>query len=229
MVFNLIQCFALENLLFLERAVILYHEIEKYRLIHRLNDEDEDTLQNEEEDERFRAEAYQLGFEFLPEIYKDIDNIIESSEKDCKQGIYIVMKSIYQQFGSSSSEMEINVSSECQSELRGLFECLSEEEFLQRLTLEDMKGVYHSAITQCYQLCFAVYSYVILVLFHCAVCPVICTCFCILGVMTDFQFRHYVSRHTKHTPRPSLESMSTPLTPPNDTSPQVIHDRLSSI
>jgi len=192
------QCFALESLLFLERAIILYHEVEKYRVIHSVKDKRENNhVRTEEVDERFTSESYQLTFEFMNEIYKDIDGIIENAGRELmngeteedgnRRGILIVMKAIYDQFVSERAEMEINVSSECRAQLKGLFECLTEEELLQRLSLQDMKGVFHAAILETYQLCFAVYN---------------------------FQFRHYVARHTKNTPRPSLESMSDPLTPP---------------
>merc|ERR1712087_315961 len=110
----------------------------------------------------------------------------DTEEYGHRQGILRVMQRIYNQFCRSSSDLEVNVSYEVRAELRGLFEGRTDEEILELLTWNDMKFAFHNSIVECYQLCFAVYS---------------------------FQFRHYVQRHTKHTPNPSLESISSPLTP----------------
>eukprot|EP01083_Nonionella_stella_P207522 753785_1 len=168
----LCECFALENMLFLERAIILHHLIRKYQQMdteyaHAVN------VKNTSDDEIkfefvFAQPWYKLQFQHLTPIYNDIEAIIkESDETDgasgsmmYKRGIVKVMKLIYGQFCHRDSETEINIAFAIRDRLRTLFEVNTDEETLEQFTrYEGLLMVYHDAIEEIMRLCECIYGF----------------------------------------------------------------------
>eukprot|EP01083_Nonionella_stella_P008230 23692_1 len=156
----LCECFALENMLFLERAIVLHHLITKYQamdgFVH------DDTAK----DERMQNVCYQLRFLFLTPIYADIEAIIQNGCDEAdggmkyKAGIVEAMKLIYAQFCSRESDTEINVGYGIAGELRMLFEGTPDGELLQQFACyEDLLLVYHDAILEVMSLCETIYGF----------------------------------------------------------------------
>merc|ERR1711923_134867 len=106
------ECFALENLLFLERATILFHIILKYQ---RIDEKLSIINQRMNLNNTFDARCYDLKYDFLSQIYNDIELLIiaESANNDnmsdsmtYKRGILQAMKMIYVQFFNRGSDTE---------------------------------------------------------------------------------------------------------------------------
>eukprot|EP01084_Bolivina_argentea_P261769 442512_1 len=149
------QCFALENLLFLERAVILYHMIRKYQKmdIHNAGFDDGNA-------KIFSSKCYELRFTFLSQIYADIEAMIEKNITKTetenednnmiyKKGIMSAMKLIYKQFCCRYSVTEINVSYGIINNLQILFENNSDDEILKQFkSYNDMLMVFHFSIME---------------------------------------------------------------------------------
>jgi len=189
------QCFALENLLFLERAIILYHIIlSMMEKELKETQSDGNELKTEEAkvefelDAQFRKEkVYLIRFDFLVRIRSEMEEMI-AAEDDPKKGILEVMKVIYSQFCSPDFDTEINVSYPCKSNLHQLFRNDDAAILAQFGNYEDCLRVFHVAIVECYRLCCSVYG---------------------------FQFRQYVRKHVaaQKTDGADPEGLSTPLTP----------------
>jgi len=186
------ECFALENILFLERAICLYHVILDVMRRERektADGNDDETKEAEIElGEHFtKQKCYMITFTYLQQIRADMDEMI-SKEDDPKRGILEVMKIIYHQFCSSEFDTEVNVSYGCKANLQRLFENQSDDQILAQLEgYQDMLNVFHFAIVECYNLCCSVYG---------------------------FQFRHYVRKHSVDDPQDDKrdpEGLSTPL------------------
>eukprot|EP01083_Nonionella_stella_P003050 8675_1 len=162
----LCECFALENMLFLERAIILHHLIKKYQKIdtahaaHRCTDSDDGA--------KYTQSCYTLQFTHLAQIYNDIEAMIE---KGCehndvgdsvmyKRGIVEVMKLIYRQFCSADSDTEINVAFDVRDSLRAIFEDNTEDAILNQFSsYEDLLMVFHEAIQVIMNLCVCIYEF----------------------------------------------------------------------
>eukprot|EP01083_Nonionella_stella_P202663 740215_1 len=162
----LCECFALENMLFLERAIVLHHLITKYQEM------DDFVPDDTGDDKRIqsvrRHTSYQLRFLFLTPIYADIEAIIQNGcdEADggmmCKYkaGIVEAMKLIYAQFCDRESDTEINVGYGIRNELRRLFEETPDDELLEKFACyDDLLLVYHDAIVEVMSLCETIYGF----------------------------------------------------------------------
>eukprot|EP01083_Nonionella_stella_P302058 1039812_1 len=179
----LCECFALENILFLERAIVLHHLITKYQEM------DDFVPDDTGDDKRIqsvrRHTSYQLRFLFLTPIYADIEAIIQNGcdeadggmkyraeaiiQNGCDEadggmkyraGIVEAMKLIYAQFCSRESDTEINVGYGIAGELRMLFEGTPDGELLQQFACyEDLLLVYHDAILEVMSLCETIYGF----------------------------------------------------------------------
>eukprot|EP01083_Nonionella_stella_P276320 938824_1 len=165
----LCECFALENMLFLERAIILHHLIKKYQ--------DMDTahaVPPVDADEKLKFDTvcarpyYKLQFMHLTPIYNDIEAIIkkgceENEESDTmvyKRGIVSAMKLIYRQFCHRDSDTEINIAFVIQDRLCALLEGNPDGETLEQFTrYEDLLMVFHDAIDEIVILCECIYGF----------------------------------------------------------------------
>eukprot|EP01083_Nonionella_stella_P276504 939546_1 len=142
----LCECFALENMLFLERAIILYHLIQKYRDM-----DDSDSVDDDAERiiSVFAHPCYKLRFLFLTSIYNDIEAIIQNGCDDdddikYKRGIVEAMKLIHEQFCNPEADNEINIPYSIRNRLCGLFEAKTDNEILQQFVCyDDLLVVYH--------------------------------------------------------------------------------------
>eukprot|EP01084_Bolivina_argentea_P233666 393495_1 len=163
------ECFALENMLFLERSIILYHLIRKCQKQEnetRLTPQ-QTQLMNDKSDV-FMYPCYKLKFVFLTQIYADIETMIQNGCKQndknekmkYKHGIIEAMKCIYQQFCSTESENEINIAYEVRNTLCGLFGNKTDDEVLKQFdNYDDLLPVYHEAIVECWNLCITIYGF----------------------------------------------------------------------
>eukprot|EP01084_Bolivina_argentea_P121231 214854_1 len=163
------ECFALENMLFLERAIILHHLIKKYQgmdtahTMHPRPVSADDQLQFKT---MCAKECYELQFMELNLIYNDIEAIIKDGCEDnvmmmYKRGIVKAMELIYRQFCHRDSDMEINIAFDIQHRLCVLFEGDADDrDTLPQFTrYEDLLMVYHDAILQCWSLCVSIYGF----------------------------------------------------------------------
>jgi len=141
----LTECFCLENLLFLERAIVLFHAIKQRN-------------GGNCEDKMFKTSCYGLRFNFLHQIQSDVDAMIDASDDD-KRGILAVMRMIFAQFINSSSATEINVSYPVHNALVVLFD-KSDDQILEELsTYDELMRVYHWAIKEAWNMCVSVYGF----------------------------------------------------------------------
>eukprot|EP01083_Nonionella_stella_P001691 4802_1 len=153
------ECFALENILFLERAIVLHHVIRKWQR------KDATTLCSSTQKavtppKAFRLLCYELKFAFLTQIYDDMGTIIGNENAGHKRGIAHVMKAIHGQFCSPDAQAEINVGYEIKNKLNALFEGKTEDEIVQELTTyDDMLEVFDDAIKECWALCESIYHF----------------------------------------------------------------------
>eukprot|EP01084_Bolivina_argentea_P169261 293441_1 len=159
------ECFALENLLFLERAIILYHAIRKYE-----KEDNEFQMHimassDEKHKKLYNQNCYELQFNYLCQIRVDIDQMIENTNSNddkmkYKRGIVNVMQVLYKQFCCYDSVTEINVSYETQVNIRYLFQYKTEDEIMNQFkNYNDLKMVFHYAIIQCWEMCLSVYGF----------------------------------------------------------------------
>eukprot|EP01083_Nonionella_stella_P278048 945415_1 len=149
------ECFALENILFLERAIVLHHVIRKYQ------QKDANTLSTVRQStcKAFGLACYQLKFCFLNQIYKDMESIIENSN-GTQDGIVHVMKAIHGQFCSRHADTEINVGYQIKDKLDALFEGKAEDEIVQQFrTYDDMLTAFDDAIGECWDMCETIYHF----------------------------------------------------------------------
>eukprot|EP01084_Bolivina_argentea_P023723 44312_1 len=165
----LCECFALENLMFLERAIILYHAIVKYQQ----KDVQFQNAHSQQNNKLYHESCYKLQFNYLNEIHSDIDNMIQNSENininsnnqntnhmRYKQGIVKIMQVLHTQFCRYDSETEINVSYATQGNIRQLFENKTEQQILQQFkSYNDLLIVFHYAIVECWLMCQSVYGF----------------------------------------------------------------------
>eukprot|EP01083_Nonionella_stella_P112141 329498_1 len=159
------ECFALENLMFLERAIILYHVI----------------LSSQECDSQFKNQTaadkgrfvgnklYSLEFDYLPQMYEDIESIIQeevglNTDKDpmiYKRGIIKVIKLIYSTCCDTKlSDTPINTSYAVQCNLQTLLESKEGQTLLDAFeSYEDLLKVFHDAIVEIWDVCECVYDF----------------------------------------------------------------------
>lgn len=107
------ECFALENLLFLERAIILYHTILKYK------DMDEQFVANKEDDDDesqlYHHKVYEIVFGYLSQIHIDMDSMVEDAVRlnektdkmKYKRGIIAIVQLMYSQFCRNDSATQV--------------------------------------------------------------------------------------------------------------------------
>eukprot|EP01083_Nonionella_stella_P067905 179922_1 len=163
----LCECFALENLLFLERAIVLYHVIKKYQT-RRTKDTTptDDTREEIDGYDEFNLLCYELKFDFLSQIYGDIEDMVENGSRNnakdlrYKRGIVKAMQVIYEQFCSREAATEINIGFDMKEKLHALFEEKTEDQILTQLNgYEDMLMVFHHAISECWTMCQTIYHF----------------------------------------------------------------------
>eukprot|EP01083_Nonionella_stella_P291055 990452_1 len=161
------ECFAVENMLFLERSIILHHLIKKFQNMdttYALTTAvcNEDRIKYEA---AFSQPCYKLQFAQLNPIYNDIGAIIkndcdESDPMMYKRGILKAMALIYRQFCHRDSDTEINIAFGIHNRLCALFEDQTDAVRLEHLTnYDDLLMVYHDAILQCWNLCVSIYGF----------------------------------------------------------------------
>eukprot|EP01083_Nonionella_stella_P276321 938827_1 len=166
----LCECFALENMLFLERAIILHHVIKKCQE----KDAEYGVKVNNIDNEKIRfafafaQPCYKLQFMHLTPIYNDIEAIVkkgceenEASDRMIyKRGIVRAMQLIYGQFCHRESDTEINIAFDVRNYLGSLFEDETGNEALEELTrYEDLLMVFHDAIDEIVILCECIYGF----------------------------------------------------------------------
>eukprot|EP01084_Bolivina_argentea_P169262 293442_1 len=189
----LCECFALENLMFLERAIILYHTIIKYQ---KMDTQFEPETPSNDISELSSKICYSLKFRYLSQIYTDVDQMIVNAKVSknvdnymkYKVGIVKVMQILFKQFCCYDSDTEINVSYPTQGCIRALFENKSEEQILNQFkSYEDLMLVFDAAVDECWKMCKSIYG---------------------------FQFKSYIFvRRNKPKPRASFPGGVNELTP----------------
>ena len=143
------QCFAEENILFYERACILYHVI--LSLI-KANDA-------KYEENKGKEIIHMNTFKYLKTMHRDFRKEIGDKTKfeDVKENIYVLYRSIMHEYVEDGSENEINISWETRNELIVLFgddECVNKFE-----SFDDFLNIFDKAMEEVYQLMFAMYQY----------------------------------------------------------------------
>eukprot|EP01083_Nonionella_stella_P039890 108504_1 len=158
------ECFALENLMFLERGIILYHMILKCKEL----DSDFVSTKKESERPKFKQRFYDLSFHYLLQMYADMDFIIQTAvglnkatdAMKYKRGIVKIMKLIYDGCCSAKSDTQINTSYEVQHNLQMLLEDEDEERLLSKFEdYDDLLNVFHDALVQICDVCDCVYDF----------------------------------------------------------------------
>eukprot|EP01084_Bolivina_argentea_P175629 304106_1 len=161
------ECFALENLMFLERGIILYHMILKCKKL----DTGFVAVKHEEEGsdiDKFEQTFYDISFHYLVQMYADMDSIIQKAvevNKDSdamkyKRGIVKIMRLIYSGCCCSKSETQINTSYGVQVNLQRLLEDEDEERLLSKFEdYDDLLNVFHDALVQICDVCDCVYDF----------------------------------------------------------------------
>ena len=170
------HCFALENLLFLEKVSILYQIIKKYKTTNDLQrgsmNRPSKNLETVYNHYLTNKKMKRCKFEYLNAIYFSFQDKINrlsmkynkgSNISDIgtfyyyKKALFRVYKVIYDEYIENGSRSQINVSAETREELAAIF--LDENAMNRFNTFEDFMYVFDPALIEIYTLVFGIFSY----------------------------------------------------------------------
>eukprot|EP01084_Bolivina_argentea_P179424 310040_1 len=149
------HCWSLENLLFYQKASIMYRIVLKCKNMCAQNAETSDVYAGKS--------GYRNKFEFLSLIYAQYESKISGiNEKqlefdDIKLNLYNIEQEIFEEFIKPGSPMEINLPFFIKRKLITIFE--NDEKVNQFQSFDDFLHLFDDAIINIYQLITSMYQY----------------------------------------------------------------------
>ena len=160
-------CFAVENLLFVQRVVILYHFTQDLKMggiqIDGVSLKESKTEETDKK-EIYLQRVYKLKFEYLEQLHKELDLLLENSVKstenitfeDVKDCLWLLCKNIYFQFIESNAPNQVNISFDNQRKLQYVLRDNNKDKFE---SFDDFLYLYHDAMAETWRLMESCYSF----------------------------------------------------------------------